>query len=47
MKTVKRTEQVNIRLTPAEKVLLKRAARERGHRGLGDFLRALALQKEK
>ena len=39
----KRTEQVNVRLTAEEKVILSATARSRGFRGLGDFLRATAL----
>lgn len=43
----KRTEQVNVRLTPEEKLLLEEAARSRGFRGLGDFVRSTALAKTK
>ncbi len=39
----KRTEQVNVRLTSEEKLLLEEAARSRGFRGLGDFVRSTAL----
>ena len=43
----KRTEQVNVRLTPEEKLLLEEAARSRGFRGLGDFVRSTALARTK
>ncbi len=42
----KRTEQVNVRLTPEEKLLLEEAARSRGFRGLGDFVRTTALARK-
>ncbi len=42
----KRTEQVNIRLTCEEKVILMSAARSQGYRGLADFIRAKALTPE-
>jgi predicted RNase H-like HicB family nuclease len=35
-----RTEQVNIRLTPMEKLQIETAARQRGYRGVADFFRA-------
>jgi predicted RNase H-like HicB family nuclease len=38
-----RTEQVNIRLSPEEKLLLETAARQQGFRGVADYLRAAAL----
>lgn len=38
-----RTEQVNIRLTPREKLLLEEAARIKGFRGLSDFVRTTTL----
>jgi predicted RNase H-like HicB family nuclease len=38
-----RTEQVNVRLTAEEKAVLESTARDRGFRGLSDFLRAGAL----
>ena len=38
-----RTEQVNIRLTPEEKLEIEKAAQQRGFRGLADFLRASAI----
>lgn len=43
----KRTEQVNVRLTPEEKLLLEEAARSGGFRGLGDFVRTTALARSK
>ncbi len=43
----KRTEQINVRLTPEEKLLLEEAARSRGFRGLGDFVRSTALARTK
>lgn len=39
----KRTEQVNIRLTPEEKLLLEEAAKSKGFRGVSDFVRAQTL----
>ncbi len=39
----KRSEQVNVRLTTEEKLLLESAARSRGFKGLGDFVRATVL----
>jgi predicted RNase H-like HicB family nuclease len=39
----KRTEQVNIRLTPEEKLLLEETAKSRGFRGVSDFVRAQTL----
>jgi predicted RNase H-like HicB family nuclease len=38
-----RTEQVNIRLTPGEKLLLEEAARSKGFRGVSDFVRTTTL----
>lgn len=38
-----RSEQVNIRLTPREKLLLEEAARSKGFRGVSDFVRATTL----
>jgi predicted RNase H-like HicB family nuclease len=43
----KRTEQVNVRLTPEEKLLLQEASRSKGFRGLGDFVRSAALSRTK
>lgn len=39
----KRSEQINVRLTTEEKQLLENAARNRGFKGLGDFVRATVL----
>lgn len=39
----RRSEQVNVRLTPEEKLLLEEAARNRGYRGIGDFVRSATL----
>lgn len=41
----KRTEQVNIRLTSEEKLLLEEAARSQGFRGISDFMRSTSLAK--
>jgi len=38
-----RTEQVNIRLTPREKLQLETAATQSGYRGLSEYVRAKAL----
>ncbi len=38
-----RTEQVNIRLTPEERLVMTTAARRDGFKGLADFVRAAAL----
>jgi len=38
-----RTEQVNIRVSQREKLLLERAARNKGFRGIGDFVRSTSL----
>ncbi|MBN1391269.1 MAG: type II toxin-antitoxin system HicB family antitoxin [Sedimentisphaerales bacterium] len=38
----KRTEQVNVRLTKEEKIILNTSARAQGFHGLADFLRAKA-----
>jgi predicted RNase H-like HicB family nuclease len=40
-----RTEQVNIRMTSQERLLLDDAARRHGHRGISDFLRSLGLRE--
>jgi predicted RNase H-like HicB family nuclease len=40
---MKRNEQINIRLTSEEKVLLEEESRRKGYRGLSDFVRAVAL----
>ena len=39
----KRSEQVNIRVTPEEKLLLEEAARNKGFRGVSDFVRTASL----
>jgi predicted RNase H-like HicB family nuclease len=39
----RRTEQVNVRLTPAEKLDLEIAARREGYQGVSDYVRARAL----
>ena len=39
----KRSEQVNIRLTAEEKVILGASAKSKGFQGLADFIRAKAL----
>jgi predicted RNase H-like HicB family nuclease len=43
----KRTEQINIRLTPEEKLLLEEKARTKGFRGVSDFVRAASLGSAK
>ena len=43
----KRTEQINIRLTPEEKLLLEEKARTKGFRGVSDFVRAASLGSTK
>lgn len=43
MSARKRTEQVNVRLTAEEKILLTNAASSFGFKGLSDFLRNIAL----
>ncbi len=39
----KRTEQINIRLTPEEKLTLEEAARSKGFRGISDYVRSASL----
>jgi predicted RNase H-like HicB family nuclease len=39
----RRDEQVNVRLSKLEKLAFESAARSRGFRGLGDFMRAATL----
>jgi predicted RNase H-like HicB family nuclease len=39
-----RTEQVNLRLTPAEKYRLEDSARRGGFRGISDYVRSTALK---
>lgn len=43
----KRTEQVNIRLTPEEKLMLEERARSKGFRGISDFVRSISLGSAK
>lgn len=40
----RRSEQVNVRLTPLEKTRLEGAARSEGFRGLSDYVRSRALE---
>lgn len=42
-KTGRRTEQVNVRLTVEEKLLLETSAKRDGFEGLSDFIRAAAI----
>ena len=42
---MKRTTQVNVRLTPEEKALMASAAAKAGFKGLGDFIRATVLDR--
>jgi predicted RNase H-like HicB family nuclease len=39
----RRTEQVNVRLTPAEKLDLEAAAQREGYQGVSEYVRACAL----
>lgn len=39
----RRSEQINVRLTQEEKLLMEHSARARGFRGISDYLRSLAL----
>jgi len=39
-----RTQQVNVRLTPEEKVTLETTAKRKGFKGLSDFIRAAAME---
>ena len=43
----KRTEQVNVRLSADEKLILETTARRRGYAGLADYIRAVAIAGEK
>lgn len=38
-----RTQQINVRVTPEEKAFLETRSREKGFRGLSDFVRAKAM----
>jgi predicted RNase H-like HicB family nuclease len=40
----RRTEQVNVRLTAEEKLLLEASAKQKGFSGLSDFIRAAAVE---
>lgn len=40
----KRTEQVNIRLSAIEKLVIESASRRLGYRGIADYIRATALE---
>jgi predicted RNase H-like HicB family nuclease len=40
----KRTEQINVRVTAEEKLILEEAARSRGFKGLSDFVRSVSIQ---
>ena len=42
-----RTEQINVRLTAAEKALLENRSQAGGFRGVSDYVRAAALEEEK
>lgn len=42
-----RTQQVNVRLSAEEKVLLETAAKRKGYSGLSDFIRAAAMESAK
>lgn len=42
--TGRRTEQVNVRLTADEKLLLEASAQRKGYSGLSDFIRAVAIE---
>jgi len=42
-----RTQQVNVRMTPEEKLLLETAAKRKGFTGLSDFIRAAAVESAK
>ena len=41
----RRTEQINIRLTSEEKLLLEEESQRNGYRGISDFVRAAVLNK--
>ena len=43
----KRTEQVNVRLSTEEKLILEASARRKGFAGLADYIRATAIGAEK
>ena len=41
----RRTQQVNIRLTSEEKLLLEETAKRQGYRGLSDYMRSAAMNR--
>ncbi len=41
----RRSEQVNVRLTPEEKLRLEDVARSKGFRGISDFIRSVSLEQ--
>jgi predicted RNase H-like HicB family nuclease len=43
----KRTEQINVRLTTEEKLVLEEAARNKGFRGISDFVRTASMSQAK
>jgi len=43
----RRTEQINVRLTPEEKLRLEETARNKGFRGISDFVRSASLASAK
>jgi hypothetical protein len=43
----KRTEQINVRLTTQEKLMLEEAAHNKGFRGVSDFIRTAGLVQAK
>jgi predicted RNase H-like HicB family nuclease len=43
----KRTEQINVRLTTEERLVLEEAARNKGFRGISDFVRIASLTQAK
>lgn len=42
-----RTQQVNVRLTAEEKLILESTAKRKGFQGLSDFIRAAAVESAK
>ena len=43
----KRTEQINVRLTTEERLVLEEAARNKGFRGISDFVRTASMSQAK
>lgn len=43
MSTGRRSEQINIRLTAEEKLILEEESQRQGYKGLSDYVRAVAL----